>query len=221
MNKKGIIFGILSGLILSSTAKASFIKKPYVGLSVGYARHGVDPHISGGAKPSLLHKARRFGGVPAGLHFGGELFRNNDIFTALELGADFMSSSKRVAFSEGGDDYRYKVESGFSTELALKLGFTSWGFTPYGRVGLIGTHWSQRYTQTSPVAAHNVTAKKRMFKLGWAPGGGVIFKINQKWSSGVEYKYAMYKTHKLPIQGEHIRIKPRSHTVRWRLCYSF
>jgi opacity protein-like surface antigen len=220
MKTKILILGMLSAVALPSISEASFIKNAYVGLSVGYARHNISPHLSNGTKLPVLHKARRFGGVPAGLHFGGELFRNNDIFTALELGADFMGSSKRTATSDRGTDHRYKVESGFSSELAFKVGFTSWGFTPYARIGLIGTHWTQRYSITSPTPNLNVSAKKRMFKLGWAPGGGVIFKINKKWSSGVEYKYAMYKRHQLRFKDEHIRIKPRSHDVRLRLSYS-
>jgi opacity protein-like surface antigen len=219
MKSKGLFLGILGMTTILTPTQANFIKNGYVGISVGYARHKIDPKTSEGVSIAGLHPVRRFNGVPAGLHFGGEIFRNNDMFAAAELLGDFIAASKQATSYSTGRTLRYKAESGFSGEFALKLGFTSWGFTPYARVGVIGTHWTQRATLSSPTL--NTSAKKRMFKVGVAPGAGAIYKLNKNWATGVEYKYAMYKKHKLRLGSEHIRIEPRSHDVRLRLSYSF
>jgi opacity protein-like surface antigen len=218
MKQKAVVLSLLTGFALPNMANASFIKNSYVGMSVGYAQHKVKPHFSSGVKLTNFFKLRHFSGVPAGLHFGGEIFRNDSIFAAAELGADFIGAHKRVAFKDNNTALTYKVESGFSGELALKLGLVSGRVIPYARIGLIGTHWTQRASVILPT--FSASAKKRMFKLGWAPGAGLIYKTNLKWATGLEYKHSMYRKHHLRIGSEHIHIKPHSHDVRLRLSYS-
>ncbi|MBL0941895.1 MAG: hypothetical protein IBJ00_04095, partial [Alphaproteobacteria bacterium] len=96
MNRKGLFLGLLGMTTIINPTHANFIKNGYVGISVGYARHKIDPRPSAGLAIGNLHPARRFNGVPAGLHFGGEIYRNDNIFAAAELLGDFIAASKQA-----------------------------------------------------------------------------------------------------------------------------
>lgn len=219
IKKSTIILSLIGLPLIGVVAQASFITKPYFGLSVGYARHHVDPKSNLGVRYENLAKAKKFDGVPFGIYGGGEVYRNKDIFAALELGFDFISAQKRQGYAVGPYQINYKVKTGASGDLGLKLGVAYAGFVPYVRVSAIATEWTQRASISGPNLSDS--SKKAMIKIGVAPGGGFMIKLSPHWTTGVEYKYAMYKKHKVDFQGGKIRIKPRSQDVRLRLSYSF
>lgn len=230
MFKMKLSLAAVSVAALLTSANAAY-SGTYVGVNVGYANNIVKPKVNGSfanlVNPSLK-KAKDFGSVPAGLHFGWEKTSTNGLFTAAEIGADFTGASKKSSLSivSGLKNSKgsYKVEKGFSMDLAVKAGYAFGAFVPYARLGVIGTSWTQKANYSFNAPGSNVigSSKKSAFKLGVAPGVGFQVKMGSHWITGVEYKYAIYGKEKLDLlAGNSISIKPRSHDVRARLSYAF
>ncbi|MBL0941571.1 MAG: outer membrane beta-barrel protein [Alphaproteobacteria bacterium] len=219
----------LSAVALLSTANVATAATAgtYAGVSVGYARN--DTKLKLNNLRLSNKKATKFNSVPAGVHFGWERNCPHQLFTAAELGLDFTGRSRKTTLVNGNPAGTavYKVEKGFSMDLALKAGYSFGTIVPYVRLGLTGTNWTQKVSATNyliPNTTSRVTGnfKKRKFIAGFAPGAGIQAKLGtSRWTTGVEYKFIAHGKHTVHVNAYTGKIKSRTHDVRARLSYGF
>ena len=215
MIKKVIAAALVT--VISSQADAATFNGFGFGFNGGVlmAHNKLSHTVAGFSKIKSANKTR---GI-FGMQFDYEMSKTNSLYSrigvTLSLPAGKVSSTTRVA---GQNDIKFTAKNGLMTELQAAMGYNAGtDVVAYGLVGLSVSKKTYSLSQGNVKSSHSKT------KVSPVLGLGMIKKVNNNFSVGVEYKHTFEPGLKYvnKFTGQKSKIDSNSDVVLARVSYHF
>jgi|FEC22Drversion2_1045045.scaffolds.fasta_scaffold01453_2 high affinity Mn2+ porin len=217
----------LAMLLLS--ASAAFADEPgrsgfYVGGHVGYMFGTANATLGDPTDPTLgldwASGSSPFGTLFAGVQAGYEHFFPSRLMLGLELDMsfpDYMGLAPVMSYRATGSGTANEQLEYLAT-LRGRAGYSIGSWTPFFTGGLA---WGSTRVSRTDLTTANEEAYPSNVRLGYAAGGGVDYRLDNRWSTRLEYLYTNLGLFGLPFASAPARYDSQYDLHRFRVALNY
>lgn len=193
----------------------------YAGLGIGQTSSNFnlerDMEVGGADRSSLGADTPSYS-IFAGYNYGIKE-------TPILIGAELSATNHNLEARKGEytlrviKHYTTTIQSNNSLGACLKMGITIKDLLIYAKAGISHTNFKMNFVNSNSRGEDPIMTHSKFTKTGTVLGGGIDYKINEKWMIGMEHATTNYSKLKLYTQEGNFKASPLFHTTLFKLTY--
>lgn len=215
---------LLKASIISIMGVSSILSTEglYAGISLGLVSLNVDLDRNlqySGHNNSKLSTECQSGGLMLGYNY---LIEPTSLMIGLELNLqnNIMQASKEEKTLTPSVNHITTVRTNNSMGGFLRIGVVINEMIIYGKMGISKANWKLRFQDKSDIDKPTETIRS-VNSYGYSCGFGVDYRLNEKWSMGIDHIVSKHNPIKLSHQVGEFKMTPTINTTSLRLIYIF